>query len=65
MNWLVRDALELAMLVALGGAIVAAWKAWGRGQITPSTCVACQKPVSRAYAQCRHCGAIQPDRRVP
>lgn len=60
MNPWVRDGLELLMLVALGGAIASAWRRWRAGELQPYRCVACDRPTSRAYARCRHCGAPQP-----
>lgn len=59
MNWVARDLLELAMLVALGGAIGGAWKAWRRGNLIPARCPSCHRPTSRAYVNCRFCGAVQ------
>lgn len=54
-----RDLLELAMLVAIGGAISGAWKAWRRGDLIPARCTSCHRPTSRAYVNCRFCGATQ------
>lgn len=58
---LVRDALEVLLLVAVGGMI---WSAVGRlrrGEIRVYRCVACRRPTSRGYPRCRHCGVEQPD----
>ncbi len=53
---LVRDGLELLFLVAVAGML---WQVGGkllRGQIEVYRCPRCQRPASRAYPVCRHCG---------
>lgn len=62
MDNLVRDSLEVLIVVAVGGMV---WQAVGRlrrGEIEVYRCAACNRPTSRAYAMCRHCGAPQPGR---
>jgi uncharacterized OB-fold protein len=57
MDPLVRDALEVLLVVAVGGIL---WSAIGRlrkGEISVARCEACGRPVSRADARCRECGA--------
>lgn len=54
---LVRTALELAVVVAVGGML---WSVVGRlraGRIEVFRCAACGRPTSRAYPRCRHCGS--------
>jgi len=56
-NPLVRDALEVLLVVAVGGIL---WSAIGRtrrGEVTVVRCRACGRAVSRAYERCGHCGA--------
>ena len=62
MNPLVRDGLEVLMVVGVAGML---WQAIGRlrrGEIQVYRCVACDRPTSRAYPRCKHCGAPQPER---
>ena len=54
-----RDALEIAILVAVIGMLVSAIRRLRRGQITVVTCQECGRPTSRAYPRCKHCGAVQ------
>jgi hypothetical protein len=58
---LVRDGLEMAMVVAVGGMLWAVAGRLRRGQIRVYRCVACGRPTSRGYPRCRHCGVEQPD----
>jgi hypothetical protein len=54
-------ALEVLIVVAVGGIL---WTAVGRlrrGEVRVYRCVACGRPTSRGYPRCRHCGAEQPD----
>lgn len=56
---LVRNVLEVAILVAVGGML---WQVVGklrRGEIRVVRCAACGRPTSRAYPRCKHCGALQ------
>ena len=58
---LVRDAIEVALVVAVGGLL---WSAVGRlrrGEVRVYRCAACARPTSRAYPRCRHCDVEQPD----
>jgi hypothetical protein len=60
-NPFVRDGLEVLMVVAVGGMV---WSAVGRlrrGEIRVYRCAACDRPTSRAYPRCKHCGAPRPD----
>jgi uncharacterized OB-fold protein len=59
MGNLVRDVLELAIVVAVGGMLVSAVRRLRRGEISVYRCGACGRPTSRAYPRCRHCGAPQ------
>ena len=54
---LVRDGLELLIVIAVGGMLWSAVARLRRGQIRAFTCPACGRPTSRAYPQCKHCGA--------
>ena len=56
MNPLVRDALEVLLVIAVGGIL---WSAIGRirrGEVSVARCGACGRAVSRAYERCGHCG---------
>ena len=57
---LVRDGLELLIVVAIGGTLVSAVKKLRRGEIEVVRCSACERPTSRGYARCKHCGVPQP-----
>jgi hypothetical protein len=59
----VRDLLEVALLVGLGGMFVSAVRRIRRGQIEVVRCVSCGRPTSRAYPNCKHCGVPQPEDR--
>ena len=61
MDWVVRDALEVAIVVAIGGLLFAAVGRLRRGEIRVYRCVACERPTSRGYPRCKHCGVEQPD----
>jgi hypothetical protein len=54
---LVRDALELLIVIAVGGMLWSAVARLRRGQIRVVRCPACARPTSRAYPRCKHCGA--------
>jgi hypothetical protein len=56
---LVRDLLEVAILVAVIGMLVSAVRRLRRGQITVVRCQECGRPTSRAYPRCKHCGAVR------
>jgi uncharacterized OB-fold protein len=54
---IVRDVLEVLLVVAVGGIL---WSAVGRirrGEVSVVRCAACGRTVSRAYEACPHCGA--------
>lgn len=55
-----RDALEVLIVISVGGMLWSAISRLRRGEIQAYRCVACDRPTSRAYPQCRHCGAPQP-----
>lgn len=57
---LVRDALEVAVIVALGGMVWSVFRRLRAGQVEVHRCPACARPTSRAYPRCRHCGAGLP-----
>jgi len=57
MDPLVRDALEVLLVIAVGGVL---WSAIGRirrGEVTVARCSVCGRAISRAYDDCPHCGA--------
>jgi hypothetical protein len=56
---LVRDLLEIAILVAVIGMLVSAVRRLRRGQIDVVRCQECGRPTSRAYPNCKHCGAVR------
>lgn len=53
---LVRDALEVLMVVAVGGMVWSAVARIRRGEMAVVRCRGCGRPSSRAYARCPHCG---------
>jgi uncharacterized OB-fold protein len=55
MDPLVRDALEVLMVVAVGGILWSAIARMRRGEISVARCPACGRAVSRADARCREC----------
>jgi hypothetical protein len=60
---LVRDLLEVAIIVAIGGMLWSVVSRLRRGQLAVPRCPDCGGPASRAYPQCRHCGAVLPEGR--
>jgi hypothetical protein len=54
---LVRDLLEVVIVVAVGGMLVSAVRALRRGQIKAFVCPSCGRPTTRANGSCKHCGA--------
>lgn len=56
-----RDALEVLLLVAVGGMLVSVVRRLRRGEIRVYRCADCGRPTSRGYPRCRHCGVEQPD----
>ncbi len=59
MNNLLRDALELLIVVAIGGTVVSALQRLRRGEVTVNTCDTCNRPTSRAYPKCQRCGTTR------
>jgi hypothetical protein len=57
----VRDLLELLIVLALVGVLVAALRRLRRGDVRVYRCIACGRPTSRGYPRCKHCGVEQPD----
>jgi len=57
MDPLVRDALEVLLVVAIGGILWSAIGRMRRGEIHVVRCPSCGRAVSRAYDDCPHCGA--------
>jgi uncharacterized OB-fold protein len=57
MDPLVRDALELLLVIAVGGILWSAIGRMRRGEVTVVRCSVCGRAVSRAYERCGHCGA--------
>ena len=61
MGVLIRDGLEVLVVVAVGGMLAAAVGRLRRGEVRVYRCFWCDRPTSRAYPRCRHCDAEQPD----
>jgi acyl-CoA synthetase (AMP-forming)/AMP-acid ligase II len=59
---LIRDGLEVLIVVAVGGMLAAAVGRLRRGEVRVYRCFWCDRPTSRAYPRCRHCDAEQPTR---
>jgi hypothetical protein len=57
MNPLVRDALEVLLVIAVGGILASAIGRMRRGEVSVLRCPTCGRAVSRAYERCGHCGA--------
>ncbi len=55
---LVRDGLELLIVVAVGGMLASALRRLVRGQVPVYRCPSCERPTTRANPRCRHCGAV-------
>ena len=53
---LVRDVLELLIVVAVGGMLVTSVRRLRAGRLRVNRCPACGRPCSRVYARCPHCG---------
>ncbi len=60
---LIRDAFEILIVVAIGGMVWSVLSRLRRGQLVVPSCPECGNPASRAYPNCRHCGARQPEDR--
>ncbi|MGC1513184.1 MAG: hypothetical protein WA797_09745 [Acidimicrobiales bacterium] len=61
MGHLVRDVLEVLIAVAVGGMLWSAIRRGRRGELRVYRCVDCDRPTSRGYPRCKHCGVEQPD----
>lgn len=53
---IVRDAIEGLLVFGLGAMIAVAVVRLAKGQIKPNQCDRCERPFSRVYAHCPHCG---------
>lgn len=56
---LVRDLLELGIVVAIGAMIIASVQRIRCGQVVAPVCSECNRNISRMYENCPHCGADQ------
>ncbi|HEX6596495.1 MAG TPA: hypothetical protein VF045_06140 [Acidimicrobiales bacterium] len=54
---LVRDVLEVLIVVAVGGMLWSAVTRIRRGEMAVVRCPSCGRPSSRAYERCPRCGA--------
>jgi len=57
MDPLVRDALEVLLVIAVGGILWSAMGRMRRGGVSVLRCPSCGRAVSRAYERCGSCGA--------
>ncbi|HUP84335.1 MAG TPA: hypothetical protein VM143_01590 [Acidimicrobiales bacterium] len=57
---LVRDLLEVAIVVAVGGMLVSAVRRLRSGAIEVYRCPSCDRPTTRANGICKHCGTPLP-----
>ena len=57
MDPLVRDALEVLLVIAVGGILWSAVGRMRRGEIHVVRCPSCGRTSSRAYEECPQCGA--------
>ena len=60
---LIRDALEVLIIVSLGGMLWSVLTRLRRGELKVPACPECGGPASRAYPLCRHCGVELPEHR--
>jgi hypothetical protein len=58
---LLRDVLEVAIVVAVGAMVVTVVRRLVAGELRVYHCSSCARPTSRAYPRCRHCHREQPD----
>ncbi len=56
-NHLLRDLLEILMVIAVGGMLWSAVRRLRSGGIQVFRCAECRRPTSRAYPRCTRCGA--------
>lgn len=61
MGEVVRNGIEVVIVVAVGGMLWAAVQRLRRGEVRIYRCASCRRPTSRGYPRCRHCGSDQPD----
>ncbi len=58
---LVRDLLELLIVIAIGGMLWSAVRRLRSGDIRVYRCPSCTRPTTRANGICKHCGVELPD----
>ena len=58
---LIRDLLEVLIVVAVGGMLFSAVRRLRAGALPVYRCPACERPTTRANGICKHCGAELPD----
>jgi uncharacterized OB-fold protein len=58
---LIRDGLEVLIVVAVGGMLVSAVRGLRAGRIRVYRCPSCDRPTTRANGTCKHCGASLPN----
>jgi hypothetical protein len=57
---IIRDLLEVLIVVAIGGMLFTVVHRLRNGQIRVIRCPECERPTSRAYPVCKWCGAPRP-----
>jgi predicted amidophosphoribosyltransferase len=58
---LVRDLLEVLVVVAIGGMLFSAVRRLRAGALPVYRCPSCERPTTRANGICKHCGTELPD----
>lgn len=58
---LIRDLLEVLIVIAVGGMLVSAVRRLRAGSLPVYRCPACERPTTRANGICKHCGVDLPD----
>lgn len=58
---LIRDAIELLIVIAVGGMLWTVISRLRSGRIRVVRCLECHRPTSRAYPVCKWCGAPWPE----
>jgi ribosomal protein L37AE/L43A len=53
-----RDILEGMFVVAIGGMVASIIRKVAHGEMRAYVCPQCERPTSRAYPKCRHCGTL-------
>jgi predicted amidophosphoribosyltransferase len=56
MDPIVRDALEVLLVIAVGGILCSAIGRLRRGEVSVPRCQNCGRAVSRGDGRCRECG---------